>query len=259
MLRALGAKLVEAQEGERSRIARDLHDDLGQQAALLASKLDVLLRSSTLSRARLREGVIDAERQLQQLAVTIHNLSHRLHPAKLKLLGLVSTLESLCRTVSKEGDVNVHFESLDVPSDVPERHALCVYRVAQEALQNARKHSGVRDIAVRLSAAAGTLTLRLSDQGRGFDPLRSDVAGIGLLTMRERVELIGGEFRIDTAPGTGTTIEATLPLTQNPAPIEITAGRLERRRRGRAVHARRVEAEQPNVDVRARAPSHGHA
>jgi PAS domain S-box-containing protein len=214
-LRGLRAKMVEAQESERSRIARELHDDLGQQAAMLATKFELLLNAPTRSRRDLVEGLIDVQQHLQQLAIGIHDLSHQLHPAKLKMLGLVNTLESLCRQVSREAGVHVQFTAQQVPGDIPERLALCVYRVAQEALQNATKHSGVRDIAVMLSAAAGTLTLRVVDHGRGLDPLRSDAAGIGLLTMRERVELNGGAFRIETAPSTGTTIEATLPLAQS--------------------------------------------
>ena len=205
-------RLVAAQEAERSRIGRELHDDLGQQTALLAWKLKKLSRTPGLSRARMRAGLMEAEESLQDLAVAIHDLTHQLHPAKLKLLGLVHALEALCRDVSKESGVHVRFESNGIPSDVPERTALCVFRVTQEALQNAAKHSGALEIDVQLSATPSQLALRVSDTGHGFDPLASDAAGIGLLTMRERVELSEGRLLIETSPASGTTIEAVLPI-----------------------------------------------
>jgi signal transduction histidine kinase len=208
------SKLVAAQEAERSRISRELHDDLGQRAALLAAKLESLARHPHLP-VDLRQGVVDAQDSLQELAVAIHSLSHQLHPARLKLLGLVKTLGGLCRDVSKENSVKVHFQPDGIPSDVPERIALCVFRVAQEALQNAVKHSAAREIDVRLTATASRLMLRVKDKGRGFDPLTSQATGIGLLTMQERVELSGGQLTIKAAEARGTTIEAMLPLTEN--------------------------------------------
>jgi PAS domain S-box-containing protein len=211
----VSSKLVAAQEAERSRIGRELHDDLGQQAALLAVKLETLARDARLSRTRLRAGVVEAEENLQELAVAIHSLSHELHPAKLKLLGLARTLEALARDASQEGSVEIRFTAHDVPPDIPELTALCVFRVAQEALQNAVKHSGAHHISVELTAAASQLTLLVTDTGRGFDPLNSESTGIGLLTMRERVEMSGGRLRIDTTHASGTTIEVTLPLGQS--------------------------------------------
>jgi PAS domain S-box-containing protein len=211
-LAEMAQRVVAAQEEERSRIGRELHDGLGQQAALLAVQLAALAHNPRCSRGDLRKGLIETERSLQELALAIHDLSHRLHPAKLKLLGLVNTLEALCRDLSREGSVPVRFAAADVPPDVPESVALCVFRVTQEALQNAVKHSGAQGIDLRLSASGSRLTLRVSDKGRGFDPLASEATGIGLLTMRERVELCGGTLTIDARPAGGTTIEANLPL-----------------------------------------------
>lgn len=210
-LREMGSRVVAAQEEERSRIARELHDDLGQQTALLAAKIELLLRSTKASGATLRKGIEEARQNVHDLAVSIHNLSHELHPPKLKLLGLQKTLESLCRNVSKESGVEVLFEVTAIPSGVPECIALCVCRVAQEALQNAVKHSGARRIDVALSAPESRLTLRVTDGGRGFDPLASSGTGIGLISMRERVELNGGQLSVDASPS-GTTIVATLPI-----------------------------------------------
>lgn len=212
--RDVTSRLVAAQEDEITRIGRELHDDLGQQAALLAVKLEVLAGNPRLSAARLRAGVADAERMLHELATSIHELAHRLHPARLTLLGLVATMESLCRQVSRESGARVAFNAFDVPATVPEHVALCAFRVAQEALHNAVKHSGAEDINVQLRLTGGCLTLRISDTGNGFDLNAPNRAGIGLVTMHERVELSGGQLKISTARSAGTIIEARIPLSR---------------------------------------------
>jgi PAS domain S-box-containing protein len=212
-LRQLRAKLVVAQEVERSRIARELHDDIGQQVTLLATRLDAVLDTGKRSRSATAGGLEEVRQGLQELASSIHNLSHELHPAKLKLLGLEPTLAALCRDVSAKSAVRIRFSADSIPSDVPDDSALCVFRVTQEALQNAVKHSGARAVEVRVTGTPSQLQLHIADDGGGFDPLAPHPIGIGLLTIRERIELMGGQSRIDTAPGRGTTIEATVPLT----------------------------------------------
>jgi PAS domain S-box-containing protein len=219
----IAAKLVAAQEAERTHIARELHDDLGQQLALMLSQLDSLDRIRPQSLNRLRFGLAAARRALQDIAVTVHTLSHRLHPGKLKLLGLMQTLESLCRDVSREGDVAVTFESRDIPSGIAEDTALCLFRVAQEALQNAVKHSRARTVRVMLNRRAGKLVLRIADEGKGFDMLASRQAGLGLITMRERVELCGGSLTIETVTNHGTAIEAIVPLALDARAARATA------------------------------------
>lgn len=209
----IGARLVAAQENERSRIARELHDDLGQQVALLASRLDVAVRPDA-SRKRARAELSAARRTLQDLATAVHNLSHELHPAKLKLLGLGLTLEALCRDVAAESGVPIAFDRSGIPPDVPEDAALCIFRVTQEALRNAVKHSAARNIAISVAWTPSRLTLRIADDGSGFDPLASPSTGLGMLTMRERVELVGGRLTVETAQGQGTLIEAALPIPQ---------------------------------------------
>jgi len=206
----VAGKLVRAEEAARSRIARELHDDLGQQVSLLATKLETLALAYRPG-SRIRVGLADAQTSLHELSTSLHTLSHRLHPAKLKLLGLTQTLDHLCRDVSAESRVQVTFEARDVPSDLQEDNAVCIFRVTQEALQNAVKHSGARHVSVQLTGSASRLMLRVTDSGRGFDPPASHSDGIGLLTMRERVELVGGRLRIEAAPERGTTIKVILP------------------------------------------------
>jgi PAS domain S-box-containing protein len=210
-LNQVANKLVAAQETERSRIARELHDDLGQQVAVLASKLEAI--SHTRSRSHeLKTKMADARRSLQEIATSIHNLSHELHPAKLRLLGLVQTLRALARDESSRAGVDVRFEADDVPQNVPQDLALCIFRVTQEALQNALKHSGATTIDVRLEGAPAHLMLRVADNGTGFEPLRSQNPGLGLLTMRERVELAGGTLTIEPGSPTGTVVRVWLPF-----------------------------------------------
>lgn len=208
----MGSRVAAAQEEERSRIARELHDDLGQQTALLATNIETLLRASKASNHKLRDGIVEARQNVQDLASSIHNLSHELHPPKLKLLGLVKTLESLCRNVSKGSGMHVSFRAETLPLGVPEHISLCICRVAQEALQNAVKHSGASEAMMELRATDSALLLQVRDGGRGFDPSASTESGIGLTTMRDRVELIGGRLSITASPAGGVTIDASVPF-----------------------------------------------
>jgi signal transduction histidine kinase len=211
-LLALRAKFVAAQESERSRLARELHDDLGQQVALLLLKLDMATRDRQISPTRLLVTLSETGDGLRRLASAIQDLSHDLYPGRLRLLGLEQTLRALCSEVSDASHAQVRFHSDGLPSEVSEDAALSMVRVAQESLRNALKHSEARIIDVLLRATASQLTLRVTDDGGGFDSVASQLTGIGLLTMRERVELLGGRLIVTTAPGCGTTIEAIVPL-----------------------------------------------
>jgi PAS domain S-box-containing protein len=209
----VAGKLVAAQEAERGRIARELHDDVGQQVAVLASRLDGMVQSYRPRSADLRAALAHARATAQEIAATVHALSHRLHPAKLRLLGLVQTLDGLCRDEASSSGIEIRFSARDVPASLPEPITLCLFRVSQEAIRNALAHSGATVIDVHLQGAADTLTLRVTDNGRGFDPLASQASGLGLLTMRERVELVGGTLAVEAAQPTGTTIRADVPLS----------------------------------------------
>jgi PAS domain S-box-containing protein len=204
----VAGKLVVAQEQERSRIARELHDDVGQQVAVLTARLSSLTKQGSRSEGQIQE----AYRTAQEIASTIHSLSHQLHPAKLRLLGLVRTLEALCRDEAEGTKVKVTFTSRDVPRHLHESTALPLFRVAQEALHNALKHSGATTVEVELAATPAELQLRVTDNGTGLDPLAAPSAGLGLLTMRERVELAGGILAVEQARPRGTTIRARVPL-----------------------------------------------
>jgi PAS domain S-box-containing protein len=230
-LARVAGKLVAAQESERGRIARELHDDLGQQVAVLASKLDAATRVHGARARDLRASLAETLTGLQELASSLHALSHHLHPAKLRLLGLVPTLESLCRDESSGTGVHVHFTARGTLERLPEAISLCLFRVAQEALRNALTHSGARRIDVQLTGAPDSIALRISDDGAGFDPHAVQATGLGLLTMRERVELVGGVLTLEAAQPTGTTISAEVPLPRHARDSVVTiSGRRDRTR-----------------------------
>jgi PAS domain S-box-containing protein len=207
-IRDLAGRLITAQEQERSRIARELHDDIGQQIALLTIEL------ALLSRAGQNEAVSltgEASRRVQGLARSVHDLSHRLHPTRLRLLGLVSALEALRDEFSKSG-IEIGFTHKDIPSKLPADVTLCLFRIVQEGLQNALKHSGAHQVLVYLSGGTGMLSLRILDDGLGFDVDLAFRKGLGLLSMHERLEAIGGTLEISSTAGVGTELKVTVPL-----------------------------------------------
>jgi PAS domain S-box-containing protein len=211
-LRDVGARLVAAQESERARIARELHDDLAQRVALLTTKIGLAVRARPFSTSLARRTLTEACEKLHRITRGIHLLSSELHPPKLTLLGLGTTLKALCDEVASGSGIPVQFRQDGNPISVPADTALSFFRVMQEAVQNAVKHSGGRRIDVRLRFDAAQLTLWIADDGTGFEPSAIGDTCLGLMSMRERVELIGGRFRIVSEPGCGTLVEAVAPI-----------------------------------------------
>jgi signal transduction histidine kinase/dihydrofolate reductase len=222
-IRDLGGRLLGAQEAERARIARELHDDISQQLTLLVLDLDALATAHGDGEGKLATVSREALGRAASIASSVHQLSHRLHPAKLRLIGLVAALTSLQRE-TPSGDTTVTFTHENVPPRVPQEPVLCLYRIAQEALQNALKHSGARAIVMRLTGTADGLTLTVTDDGVGFDAGAMEARGLGLISMRERLEAAGGTLRIESAPGRGTRVEASVRAMRTP---EAAAERAE--------------------------------
>jgi signal transduction histidine kinase len=203
----LGARLLEAQETERARIARELHDDISQQLALLATDLE-LLRATPPDTA----GVTSrAWGRVQTLAASVHDLAYRLYPAKLRLIGLVPALQSLQREMERSVIV-MNFVHDNIPRALPPDVTLCLFRVAQEALQNAVKYSAAREVSVSLQGTPDGLDLMIADDGVGFDVDSAWGKGLGLVSMSERLEALNGTLQVHSAPGVGTRIFVTLPL-----------------------------------------------
>ncbi len=204
-LMQLTERLIRAQEDERQRLARDLHDDIGQRLSLLIIGLDRLKHELSVDLRIEREQVAVALEEASELASDIHGLSHQLHSSKLQHLGLKAALRELCLQMSKQHGIDVDLSAEGIPWNVTEERSLCLYRVAQEALKNAAKHSGSAKIDVELEARHGVLQMKVKDYGRGFD-LNNYEAGLGIASMRERMRMVGGVLEIHSRPGRGTEI-----------------------------------------------------
>ncbi len=212
-LQQLAARLLFAQEEERRRLAREMHDDWTQRLALLgidAAKLEKYLGDPERALPLLRT----MQQQLVSLSEDVHDLSRQLHPSILDDLGLVESLRSECAGFSRREKIGVDYRPGTVPAKMPKETALCVYRVAQEALRNLAKHAAVGEAWVSLDTAESELLLRVEDKGVGFElEIVRSQPGLGLASMMERVRLIQGKLSITSAPGRGTTIEVRVPLT----------------------------------------------
>jgi PAS domain S-box-containing protein len=209
-LQEVNGRLIDAQEEERRRIARELHDDFNQRLALLAIGLERL--SQTLGPDSAGTGqVSDLCRLTQDIASDIHRLSHRLHPSKLEHLGLVPAIRGLCREFSEQYATQIEFVHRNVPALIAKESALCLFRVAQEALSNTVKHSGVKKGRLELVGHRGGLHLCISDSGAGFDPQSVRAKGrLGLISMQERVRAAGGTIAVESGPSSGTRISVHL-------------------------------------------------
>ena len=208
-IRELSRRLLGEQEAERARIARELHDDINQQLAILSIELDGL-RSDQLQ-VHSAKRLFRAMERTQGISTSVRELSHRLHPSKLRLIGLVAALDSLRRDLSPP-HLTIAFCHRDVPAEIDQNIALCVFRVAQEALGNAVKHSDAGHIWVDLTGGPSSLALTITDDGKGFDVNGSPSAGLGLISMRERVESVGAVLEIHASPASGTCLRVTVPI-----------------------------------------------
>ncbi len=205
-------KLIQAQEQERIRIGRELHDDIGQRLAMVTIQLQQVHEDSlVLPEVRTRMGQL--QKQISEIATDLQSLSHELHSAKLQYLGLSAAMKSFCREFGEQQRVEIDFTGHDLPSPLEPDSSLCLFRVLQEALHNAAKYSGVRYIEVRLWGTSEEIHLSVVDFGSGFDPqVAKEGRGIGLISMEERLKLLHGSLAIDSHPNRGTTVHARLPL-----------------------------------------------
>jgi PAS domain S-box-containing protein len=213
-LSTVSQRLIEAHEEERTRIARELHDDINQRVGLVAAYLDQWKQSLLAVAPELAQQIEETRDEVEHLGSDIQTLSHRLHSPKLELLGLAATAASLCREVSDRQGVQIDFDTENIPKDVPEEISLCLFRVLQEALQNATKHSGSRHFQVLLLGRSNEVELTVHDSGIGFEPEEAiKGTGLGLTSMKERLKLVDGKLSIDSKPQHGTTIRARVPLS----------------------------------------------
>ena len=211
-LEELSGRLITAQDEERTRIARELHDDFSQRLALQGIGLAQLWKKMPESEVAERAKVQELLKGIQEISSDMHSLSHQLHSSKLEHVGLVPALRGLCEELSSRFKVQIKFTEHGLSSGIPKDVGLCLFRIAQEALGNVVKHSGAKEAKVELCGTRNEIRLRIVDAGFGFDPeLRNENAGLGLVSMRERLRLIGGRLSVQSAPMRGTEILAEVP------------------------------------------------
>ena len=212
-VRRLGVRLIEGQEQERNRIARELHDDIGQRLALLAVELDQLHLEPPES-PELLDRMGELQKQASEIATDTQTLSHDLHSGKPEHLSPVVAMRSLCQELGEHTKVKIEFKTQDLPSPLAPDISLCLFRVLQEALRNAIKHSGAQHVEVGLWRTSDEIHLAVSDRGVGFDSKAAKAGrGLGLVSMEERLKLLKGSISIESRPNRGTTIHARLPLS----------------------------------------------
>jgi|SRR5215813_2244847 len=220
-LRELNRHLISAQEEERKRIARELHDDFGQRLALARIAFEMAMREDpALGQGIVRTRLESILTGIEELGDDIQHLSHTLHSARLQYIGLAAALRELCGQVEKQYHFAIDLQAHDPVKTVSREVELCIYRVAQEALHNMAKHSGADRAVVRLGNAGAMLRLEISDNGKGFNPDEPS-QGLGLASMRERLSIIGGNLEVKSAPGRGTLLSAQVPFpNRNQSTVE---------------------------------------
>jgi PAS domain S-box-containing protein len=213
-LSTVSRRLIEAQENERARIARDLHDDIGQRIAVLSFTLEHVKLLAADSSQEIRNRLNELRTQLLGISSAVHNMSHELHSASLRHIHVTKAMRGLCMELSDQHNVEINFAYKNVPETVRPEISLCLFRVLQEALHNAMKHSGARQFDVEVFGTTGTIELAVRDSGCGFaveTPMNR--SGLGLWSMEERLKLVQGKLSVDSQPGKGTTIHARVPFS----------------------------------------------
>lgn len=209
----LSRRLIAAQEVERSRLARELHDDLSQSLALLSIEVDTLSNDSDDKQA-LEEKMSVVSERIRQISSDVHRISHTLHPALLQQLGLIPALGGFCREIEKSRGLKITLTATEFPLEPRDEVALCLYRIAQESLQNVAKHSGSSSAVVEITENDKEICLTITDEGKGFDPGSQIVQrSLGLVSMQERLWSVRGTLTVDSQPGKGTRITARVPIT----------------------------------------------
>ena len=212
-LATLSGRLIETQEEERKRIAREIHDDYQQRLAMVAMDLEGLSESVGGHSAEAAQTLHQLFDQVSELGADLHSLSHRLHSSTLESLGLIAGVRAFCEEFSLQQEMEVEFVHENVPRFISKDAALCLFRIVQESLRNVKRHSGVQRAEVRLELVEEKLHLSVTDRGRGFNANKpAEEKGIGVRSMEERLRLLGGKLEIESKPMEGTRIDAWLPF-----------------------------------------------
>jgi len=220
VLADISRMLIGAQEQERARIARELQDDINQRLALVTigieqARQDLIGASPSEVEHRLRE----LKQQVSRMSADIHAMAHELHSSNLKYLGFVPAVRKLTKELAQRHGMQIEIKNEGVPGTLPAEISLCLFRVVQEALHNAARHSGTKRVEVRLRKIKDQIQLTLADSGNGFDiTAKASGQGMGLASMRERIRLVKGKIVIQSEQGVGTCIQASVPLQASVVP-----------------------------------------
>ena len=208
-LSELSARVVDAHDEERRTISRELHDEVGQSLGALLVDLGRLVSLLPPGNDQMQKELRRMKTTAEETVNSVRNIALLLRPSMLDDLGLIPALEWQAREVSRQSEIEVEIESKGVSEDLDEKYKICIYRITQEALNNAARHSGGHHAWVNIEQTPEKISLTVRDDGHAFD---ARLRGLGLLGMDERVRRLGGELQVDSAPGKGTTISASLPL-----------------------------------------------
>jgi PAS domain S-box-containing protein len=214
-LQRFTAGLLTAQEVERRRISRELHDDLNQRLAMLAVEVESLERDLPVSHGDVVDRLRTLRNRIGGLSDDVRRTAYQLHPSTLEHLGLVAALKACCSDLSAQDSIRAHFTHRHVPASLQPEVALCLYRVTQESLRNVAKHSGQREATVALTGSKTEIHLSIADKGVGFETAAArSRGGLGIVSMEERVRLNGGAVSIRSRPGAGTRIDVRIPISE---------------------------------------------
>ena len=207
-------RLIDVERRERAWFARELHDDLDRHLAMVSLGLDRLQSNLSGLDSAARKRLQELWQDISRLAADVETLSHHLHASKLQLLGIVGAARSFCKELCEHYGVEIEVRAYGVPNALPQEVCLSLFRVLQEALQNAVKHSRSGHFEVIFVGVPNSIELRVRDAGIGFDPTAAMKSrGLGLISMQERIKLLNGEFSIASHANRGTTVQARVPLT----------------------------------------------
>lgn len=215
-LRELTGQLIHAQEEERARLARELHDDISQRMAFLQIGLEQCKERLPGLTADNRQELSDLAEVASEVSSDLHTLSHQLHPARLDLQGLVAAIGSFCREMTSQYELQINFVHHDVPADIPKDVSLCLFRIVQEGLRNVVKHGKTGEAKVELTGNGEALELCISDAGAGFnlDSVQQK-GGLGLVSMNERLRMVGGQLAVESEPLHGTRVCVRVPMPRS--------------------------------------------
>ena len=221
-LSGMNRRVIEAEERERDRIARDLHENVGQRLALLAIAISQLKNDFPHQPAELLDRMDAVWRKTLEVLADVKASAHELYSPRFEYLGIAPVMKAFCEEFGERKGAEIDFGSQGFPSSVPADVSICLFRVLQEALHNGVMHSGVRKFSVQLWRESDEVHLKVSDSGAGFDLRTARIGrGLGLVRIEQRVKLVNGTSSIDSRPEEGTTVRVSVPLRSEPESMRV--------------------------------------